>query len=79
MVKYKVFFYYKREKHFFVHNFRDAKEAKSWERAYNKHTPSAEHVYVDTTKEYTRKKRTHSARQRGNPYSMNLFGGNFRL
>jgi hypothetical protein len=54
-----------------------AKEAKSWERAYNKHTKADDHVHVDTTREIPRKRRTHSARRRSNSYSMGLFGRKF--
>jgi hypothetical protein len=80
MARYKVYFYDDDGKrHFYTYNFENAKKAKSWERAYNKHTKADDHVHVDTTKEIPRKRRTHSARRRSNSYSMNLFGGNFRL
>ena len=84
MTRYKVFFYYKGKRHFYINEFKNAKEAKSWQNAINRNyykksgKGGIKSVYVDTTKEYTRKKRK-STRQRRNPYSMNLFGGDFRL
>lgn len=78
MTKYKVFFYYKGKKHFYTYNFKNAKEAKSWERAHNRYGKKDDKVYVDTTREIIRKRRTHSTRQRRNPYSSGLQWG-FRL
>ena len=75
MTKYKVFFYHKGKRHFYTYDFKNAKEAKSWERAYNRYSKKNDKVYVDTTREIPRQRRTHTARQKRNPYSMNLFGG----